>query len=773
MARVREGKTALVLKEEIRQSVLENLINAYAYHRIITDEQGIPIDYEFIEANAAFERFTGLTREYILGKTLREILPDIEKDDLNWIAHYGRVALTGEPVSFEQYSRVLQRWYLVQAYSFEMGYFAVVFMDISEMKQREAELEIKNREIHQLYEDVLASEEEIRQQMDELNRMTRQLQINEARLNRAQALAKVGNWEINLASGKVWASAETLRLYGLERHTPYLSLEKVQGMVRPKDRPMLDEALKRLLQLEGGYDVEFSIITEDQQLLRHMHSVAELEYDSSGKPVSVLGVLQDVSERVQHLNALERKHEELLSVHKELTMTEEKLRQQFDELQESQRKISEMVHLDALTGLPNRIAWEERLKIALAEATQNQTRVAVLFVDLDHFKEVNDTLGHTQGDELLVLIAQKLSSIVCNDDMLARFGGDEFLILIRDADSTSVLAEFLERVIELFQEPFNLQELNLPITASIGVAVYPEEGKTEQELLQNADMAMYRAKERGRNKVQFFNMQMKKDLLYKGDVERNLRQAIANQEFVLHYQPQYEVRTGRLRGFEALIRWQNPELGFMSPLDFIPLAEETGMILPIGQWVLVTACQTGARLTRDYGIPILMSVNISILQLKQEDFEKKVWEAIEGSGLSPTQLELEITESVFIDNFGQTAAILQRLQQAGFRIALDDFGTGYSSLSYLTKLPINTLKIDKTFIQDIDPDDPKNNLTAAIISLVHQLNIEAIAEGIEDQRQMDYLQQAECDGLQGYHLGRPIPEESLDRVMQQPSFPNQ
>jgi diguanylate cyclase (GGDEF)-like protein/PAS domain S-box-containing protein len=619
-----------------------------------------------------------------------------------------------------------------------------------------------SRFIYSLYHEILDSEEQLRHQLDEINIKSHELQINEDRLKRAQDLAKVGNWEINLETQEIWASEEAFRLYGLERKTATLPLAEAQKVVHPEDRAVMDRALHELLTHGEKYNIEFRIVTGDYHEIRYIHSVAELEYDQQGKAVRVLGVLQDISERVQYVRALEAKHEELGTVHEELVATEEELRQQYDELQENQHKIWEITHHDALTGLPNRIHWQNRLTAALEEAKDNDLKIAIIFIDLDEFEHINATLGYTNGDALLLLICQRIKAILRDSDLLARFDGDEFLILMEKIATYSEISLYLKRIVSIFEQPYAIHELKIHITASIGVTVYPEGGISAEELLQNADTARYRAKVNGRNRTEFFNWHMKQELLRKTEMERKLRFAIQNHELILYYQPQFEMRTNRLRGFEALIRWNQAELGFLSPLEFIPLAEETGLIIPIGKWVLETACKTGRLLSEKYGKTILMSVNISSIQIQQDDFEDTIWQAIRSSGFNPSQLELEITESIFIHNFERTVAVLQRLHSAGFKIALDDFGTGYSSLSYLMKLPINTLKIDKSFIQDIDAEIPKKNLTPYIISLVHSLNIETIAEGIENQYQLDYLNQAGCDSLQGYYLGKPVPEEGLD-----------
>lgn len=438
-------------------------------------------------------------------------------------------------------------------------------------------------------------------------------------------------------------------------------------------------------------------------------------------------------------------------------------------IKENEKMIRHMACYDFITDLPNRVLFLDRLKKAIQLSKKRATQVIVVILDLDNFKVVNDTLGHAMGDALLVETSRRLLKCIDKKDTAARLGGDEFSLLIEDVEQEDDIFYLMKRIKLAFEEPFKINNGTISLTASIGVSIYPDDGDTNEELLNNATTAMYKAKKSEKNGYQFFNFKMKHELLQKANIERLLRKAIKNNEFVLHYQPQYTV-TGGLRGFEALIRWNSPEMGFLSPMEFIPIAEETGLIIQIGEWVLDTATLTCKKFEDKYGCDLIMAVNISPIQLKQNKFGEIVMEAIKSSGLKPTSLELEITESSLIDNYDSVVNKLEKFKELGVGIALDDFGTGYSSLSYLKKLPINLLKIDKSFVQEIDFLDPHNDLTESIIALVKKLNIKTMAEGVETLEQLNYLINAKCDYIQGYYLGKPGPEELVGGIIEKGSI---
>lgn len=438
-------------------------------------------------------------------------------------------------------------------------------------------------------------------------------------------------------------------------------------------------------------------------------------------------------------------------------------------LKENETRIKHMAYYDYITDLPSRNHFLERLDNAIKLSKKKAAQLIIVILNLDNFKSVNNTLGRAMGDVILIETSTRLLKCIAGKDTVARLDGDEFALLLENVEHEDELVYLLKRINLAFEEPFKIKNGTIILTASLGVSIYPEDGDTNEELITNATTAMYKAKKVGENNCQFFDFKMKHEFLQKTKIERLLRKAIINDEFVLHYQPQYTV-TGKLRGFEALIRWASPEMGFLYPMEFIPIAEATGLIIPIGEWVLNTAILTCKRYVDKYACELIMGINISPIQLRQREFSEIVMKALQSSELKPTSLELEVTESSFIDDYDSVANELRTLKDLGVSIALDDFGTGYSSLSYLKSLPIALLKIDKSFVQAIDFLNPHNDLTESIIALVNKLNIKTIAEGVETLEQLEYLSRAKCDYIQGYYLGKPGSEALIDDILEK-AFP--
>ena len=421
-----------------------------------------------------------------------------------------------------------------------------------------------------------------------------------------------------------------------------------------------------------------------------------------------------------------------------------------------QEQLEHQANYDVLTGLPNRNLLQDRLKRAVF-AQRNARPIAVVFIDLDHFKFINDSLGHTQGDKLLAIIAERLASIVREGDTVARLGGDEFVLVLNDQNKEDVIFRAMQRVLNKVSEPMTIDGQELYITCSAGVSLYPADAPDVETLLKNADVAMYRAKEHGRNNFQFYTPEMNDLANERLALEHSLRRALERNELLLHYQPKVNLETGMIVGAEALLRWQHPEWGLIAPERFIPIAEETGLIVQIGAWVIRTACNQ-ARLWQDAGLPpVVMSVNLSARQFRQESFVKVVTQILHETGLKPEQLEMELTESMLMHNANAAISILAGLKSIGVRLSLDDFGTGYSSLSYLSRLPIDTLKIDRSFVQHIGDQDECDNgiLAQAIISLGHSLNLTVIAEGVETGDQLKFLKAHQCDEVQGFYFCKP------------------
>lgn len=420
---------------------------------------------------------------------------------------------------------------------------------------------------------------------------------------------------------------------------------------------------------------------------------------------------------------------------------------------------------DGLTGLPNRNLLADRIGQALTYAERYRKLVAVLFVDLDHFKFINDSLGHDMGDRLLQIVGQRLTECVRSIDTVARHGGDEFVMVLPDLTESEDAAKVAQKMQDAVGQPFKIGEHEFVVSCSTGISIYPRDGEDAQTLLKNADAAMYHAKEHGRNNFQFFTSSLNDRIVARLAMEKHLRMALERDEFVLHYQPQVDLRTGRITGMESLIRWNSPELGFIPPDSFIPLAEETGLIVPIGEWVIRTSCAQN-KAWQDAGLaPLVMAINLSPRQFREEGLAESIAAIVQDTGLEPRYLELEIIESLVMHDVDSALAILRKLKELGAQLTMDDFGTGYSSLSYLKRFPFDKMKIDKSFVRDITNDPDSAAITRAIITMAHSLNLRVIAEGIETEGQLGYLRSQDCDEMQGFYFSRPVPAPEFEKLM--------
>ncbi len=447
------------------------------------------------------------------------------------------------------------------------------------------------------------------------------------------------------------------------------------------------------------------------------------------------------------------------------------------ERKKSDKRIMQLAFYDGLTGLPNQTSFRDRLQQVIAHARRYKRIAAVLFLDLDNFKRINDTLGHRAGDYLLKLVSERLNGTIRSSDSLARNrsdkpqttvarqGGDEFTLILTEIRNPEDAAKVAHRIVSKLSEPYKLEGYEVFITVSVGIAIFPVDGEDIDSILMNADAAMYHAKKQGKNNFQFYRLTMNERAIERLNLENDLRKALERDELLLHYQPKVGIQSGEIVGMEALIRWQHPELGMVSPAEFIPLSEETGLIVPIGEWVLQAACAQ-INAWQSQGLPhIPVSVNLSSQQFQHQELLITIERLLESSGISPEHLMLEITESVIMQNTDSTFDILNTLTAIGLRLLIDDFGTGYSSLSYLKRLPVFAIKIDRSFIRDISTSPDDAAIIKAIIAMAQNLKLKVVAEGVETEEQLAFLRDEQCDVMQGYLFSRPLPAEEASKLL--------
>jgi diguanylate cyclase (GGDEF)-like protein len=566
-----------------------------------------------------------------------------------------------------------------------------------------------------------------------------ELAQSQRRLSNAQRIGDMGDWEWDSRQDRVLCSEQAGRIFGHGDAPPASDFAGFFAAVHEEDADAWLGACRAALHSGHGFSHDLRVTRHDGSL-RHLHQQVEvIEHDASGAPLRLAGAVHDVT---RHKTA--------------------------------EAEIRRLAYYDPLTGLPNRLLFTEQLQRALSHAERQHRRLAIMFVDLDNFKRVNDTLGHTCGDELLRTAGDRLTRSLRSYDgvaraqpehAIARLGGDEFIVMVSDIERASDVAAIAQRLVQTLSEPMVLQGTEVFVGGSVGVALYPDDGRDIDTLLKNADTAMYRAKEQGRGAFQFYDASMNARALDRLKMETRLRRALERDEFVLHYQPRVDVPTGRIVGAEALIRWQHPERGLLPPAEFIPLVEDAGLVIPIGEWAIDVACrQSAAWHAAGLGV-IPVAVNLASTHLRERALPALVARAIRDHGLPPNCLEIEVTESILLADSAVSGEIADELNRMGVRLSIDDFGTGYSSLSYLKRLPIASLKIDRSFVRDLvtDPDDEA--IVSAIIALAHSLKLKVVAEGVETEAQLAMLKARRCDEYQGYLTSRPVDAPEFERVV--------
>ncbi|MFK7997629.1 MAG: putative bifunctional diguanylate cyclase/phosphodiesterase [Granulosicoccus sp.] len=563
------------------------------------------------------------------------------------------------------------------------------------------------------------------------------LRSSQAKLDNAQRIARLGNWEMDLETQALTWSREFGRVIGLgkDQTVNFWSelLERIEDSDRHNVRLLADEAAD----VGESFNIEFSTRSGSDNTLRRIRLEAEPHCNEQGECTHMLGTIQDITERIN-----------------------------------AQKQIHNLAYYDLVTGLPNRAQLNEHLHYTLQLASRNQAKFALLFLDLDHFKQVNDTLGHDAGDDLLKQVSERLTSVVRESDVIAsgnfrteelgsqhtvaRLGGDEFVVLLGQINRAEDAARVAERIAQRIGDPYVISDQAVSVTTTIGISVYPSDGHDGDSLMKSADVAMYHAKESGRNGYQFYSRDIHEKALARFTMEAQLKEAIDNEDLTIVYQPKICFASGVVTGVEALVRWEHPQQGNISPVDFIPLAEETGLILPLGRWVLRTAARQMQEWVESGMQPLTMAVNCSAVQFTRSNMVADINDAIAYSGLNPVNLEIELTESLLLKDFEAGIQILRNMKDLGVQVSIDDFGTGFSSLSYLKRLPVDKLKIDQSFVKDLCTDPGDVAIVSAIVTLSHNLNLTVVAEGVETAQQYEILRNFDCNEGQGYLFGRPM-----------------
>ena len=535
-----------------------------------------------------------------------------------------------------------------------------------------------------------------------------------------------GYYEVDLAGNFTFFNDSLTRIYGYPK-------EELMGMnyrqyTDKKITKTLFQAFNKVYTTgEPTKGFGWQIIRKDGEK-RYTEASVSLLKDSSGKITGFRGISRDITERKQMEQELD-----YIATH------------------------------DALTGLPNRLLFSQLLNHAIQSAQRNKRQLAVFFIDLDRFKTINDTLGHEAGDQLLQEMAMRFKRSVRNVDIVGRLGGDEFIMLIEEVNDSNQVSTLAHKILNAAIKPVIVQGEECRVTTSIGISIYPQDGEDEQSLMKNADMAMYFAKEEGRNNHQFYAKNIQTQAFERFSIETNLRRALERNELSLEYQAKLDLKTGEINGVEALLRWQNPALGSVTPTQFIPVAEETGVIVPIGRWVMKTACAQNVAWQREGLPPVGMAVNLSLRQLTDNNLLEDIKAALNDSGMDPNLLELEITESMVMNNPTRLIAVLHKIKAMGVRLAIDDFGTGYSSLAQIKHFPINTLKVDRSFIRNLPQDSDDQAITEAIIAMGKTLSLTVVAEGVETLDQDGFLREHICDEMQGFYFSKPVaPDQFAD-----------
>ncbi len=630
-----------------------------------------------------------------------------------------------------------EQYQTVQTYK---GWFYVVMTalllyvllngQMKKLKDSRQKLLVSYEELESAYEELLAMEEKLENQYGQLNVKQNELLETEEKYRLIVEGSNENIWDLNKQTG-VMLFSRTKEMLGYEEDEIEDSHDALLSLVHPEDVLTVQKAEEQHIAGKAPYYYcEFRLKDKTGEY-RWIQSRGKVVLDEDGNAVRMAGSHLDVTEQ------------------KRMMM-----------------EMYDMAFYDKLTGLGNRTLFYDHLKKILSSHQRRKKRFALLIVDLDDFKRINDTRGHRVGDEMLKQVALRFSELTEPGEMLARSGGDEFFILKPGIKSIEEVENLAAKVLKTFEIPFNIDEAEFFMGASVGITVYPDDGEDRDTLIQYADVAMNEAKAGGKNKYRFFDHNIRERVASWMEKEKDLRYAILREEFLVYYQPVLDVASGRIHGAEALVRWNHPTKGVLSPSYFIEIAEETGQIVPIGQWVMETVLKHYKTWSSKSDRNLLVSVNLSPAQFKRQDLHEWIKELIMKYDMKPEALQIEITETVVMENLQHSIEMLEKIRKLGVKVALDDFGTGYSSLNYLRTLPLDILKIDKSFIHHLGKDRKEASIVSQIINMAHELNLTVTAEGVEQKKQIQTLQRFGCEEVQGYYFYRPMPEESFRKLIE-------
>jgi diguanylate cyclase (GGDEF)-like protein/PAS domain S-box-containing protein len=733
-ADLRASQAKLIEEQRRMQQLIEVLPNPVYFK----DTGG-----RYLGVNKAWETFFGMSRQAFLGKTVHDLYPGnpvlaqrLHEDDQGLWDHPGTrsIETTITTADGEQHNTIYYKATFAGADGGIAGLIGTI-VDITKRKQAEQRLTLEHA-------------------------VTRLLSEADRSSGIISKIIQIIGEAFGCACGAYWIEDEQEMVCAESWSIPSTEIMEFTASNRQRRHPLHMPGVLFMRARSSGEPVWINDVTQETGFRRAPLAVKAGLHGAFAFPIrsgnDTLGVMEFFS-------LASRPPDEALLQSTRAIGSQIGL---FIARKQAEERIRHLAHYDELTGLANRSMFSQHLSNAIAKARRNGTQLAVLFIDLDRFKNINDTLGHGAGDSVLKEVAERLHGCLRESDTVGRLGGDEFVVLLEEMPQSMHSAEVAQKILAAIARPFALDLQEFHLTASIGISTYPADSEDRQGLLKNADVAMYRAKELGKNNFQFYSAQMNIHNLEHLALESSLRRALERNEFVLHYQPKIDIRSGRIIGMEALVRWQHPTRGLIPPKQFIPLAEETGLIVPIGEWVLRTACAQN-KSWQEQGLPPLrIAVNLSARQFNHENLLQDVARVLNETGLDAAFLELEITESMVMHDPEHAIELLKKMKTMGISISIDDFGTGYSSLSYLKRFPIDSLKIDRSFIKDLPLDGDDAAITQAIIAMAHGLKLKVTAEGAETSEQLSFLSTHKCDEMQGFYFSKPLPEHEFFLLVQ-------